>query len=56
MSAEVRSTDREVCEACERGEHFLCGRQSWCQCKCEGAVEPCDLPFEGGGSEEPWWL
>jgi hypothetical protein len=30
------------CEACERGDHENCGRQSWCECDCEGAVEPGD--------------
>lgn len=43
-----------MCEACERGDHALCGRQSWCDCDCEGAVEHGDVefdPYEGTTSE-----
>lgn len=25
-----------MCEACERGDHYNCGLQTWCQCECEG--------------------
>jgi hypothetical protein len=32
------------CEACERGEHEHCGRQHWCLCECEGAVDLLDVP------------
>lgn len=24
-----------LCEACERGDHANCGRQTWCQCDCD---------------------
>lgn len=24
------------CEACERGEHWNCGMQTWCECECDG--------------------
>lgn len=24
------------CEACERGDHFNCGMQTWCECDCDG--------------------
>lgn len=24
------------CEACEQGDHFNCGMQTWCECDCAG--------------------
>lgn len=41
-----------LCEACARGDHANCGRQSWCDCDCEGAIDPGDDciefdPYEG---------
>lgn len=24
-----------LCAACERGEHWDCGRQHWCECDCD---------------------
>jgi hypothetical protein len=30
-----KSTEKRLCSACERGEHWDCGQQSWCQCDCE---------------------
>lgn len=37
-----------MCEACERGEHQLCGMQTWCACECDpdGAAH-----FESGRDE-----
>lgn len=29
-----------MCEACERGDHDNCGMQTWCECDCEGYLEP----------------
>ena len=26
---------KRLCSACERGEHWDCGLQSWCECDCE---------------------
>jgi hypothetical protein len=28
-----------MCEACERGDHELCGMQTWCECDCAGFGE-----------------
>lgn len=25
-----------MCDACERGEHWACGMQTWCECDCDG--------------------
>jgi hypothetical protein len=39
------------CEACERGDCGNCGRQHWCLCPCEGAIDPLEAeppaPSEG---------
>lgn len=43
---------RELCEACERGEHYLCGKQSWCMCKCEGAVDAHDIDLTASAKPE----
>lgn len=26
----------ELCQACERGECWDCGMQTWCECECAG--------------------
>jgi hypothetical protein len=39
-----------MCEACERGDHELCGMQTWCECDCPGA-DDVYLPDDYG---EPW--
>ena len=28
-----------MCEACGRGEHYLCGMQTWCECECDGSAD-----------------
>ena len=33
----------ERCEACTDGRCAECNRASWCNCECEGAVEPGDV-------------
>lgn len=25
-----------LCDACENGEHWNCGMQTWCECDCDG--------------------
>jgi hypothetical protein len=32
MSQGDAVSERELCEACERGDHANCGMQSWCSC------------------------
>ena len=27
------------CQACEDGQHYLCGMQTWCDCDCAGPDE-----------------
>lgn len=41
------------CEACEDGRCWECGRQSWCDCDCEGAIEPGDVDLSQYGEGEP---
>lgn len=38
-----------MCEACERGDHAMCGLQTWCSCECDpemAAAFPFDDPNE----------
>ena len=37
------------CQACERGDHMNCGRQTWCQCGCDPEAETEYYPevYEG---------
>ncbi len=30
------SEEPEMCQACERGECWDCGMQTWCKCDCPG--------------------
>jgi len=32
------------CDACERGEHWDCGMQTWCECECDGYDEFSSIP------------
>ena len=36
------------CEACERGLHYLCGCQTWCDCDCD----PVAALFDFGPDDE----
>lgn len=41
-----------MCEGCERGEHYLCGMQTWCECDCDGP-DGCYIPFDDEAVEQP---
>ena len=35
-----------LCEACEAGQHWGCGRQTWCECDCDPDMDLGPLPDE----------
>lgn len=39
-----------MCDACERGQHELCGMQTWCACDCSGSEDDYfhDDPYDQG--------
>ena len=56
QQGEKEQPGRRRCQACECGEHWDCGRQSWCECECEGAEVDCPPerpePLQGGEPEQ----
>jgi hypothetical protein len=40
-----------TCDACEQGDHFHCGLQTWCQCDCDGPYGDYTDPYEDDEGE-----
>lgn len=34
-----------MCQACEDGNHHLCGMQTWCECDCDPEIILCDYDW-----------
>lgn len=49
MSPEYDRRHPRMCEACELGEHWRCGMQTWCECD-----DPRDGDPEAFFYPEPW--
>ena len=43
----------QLCQACEDGDHFNCGMQTWCACDCDPEnCEPLSFGYEDEGFED----
>jgi len=51
--AALRRSAAMMCEACERGDHFDCGMQTWCECECPGPHGIYDGPHRDFFSQPP---
>lgn len=43
-----------MCEACKRGQHWLCGMQTWCECDCDGPDGIYDDYFDAPSEYDDW--